>query len=300
MIKNVNYSINSILSENFRFQISKNKNHSVQSHTHEFIQIVYLFKGSIEHKINNNKEILRKGDIAIIPPLIKHEIVVDAEDTETVFINFIPSIVNPLFKTHLQLLNSCQIDRNYFLPLINMIRKNDFRKISISSKNIDYIEDLINNIYRKFNEKERLYKIAVKADLLELLLIVASEYLSNQGKKEEEIYNPIMKYRDNIENAINFINKNYDKEISLNKIVNESLMSTAYFSKAFKLITGKTFVQYLNDLRIYHAMSLIKVSNENITTICYKVGFNDFNHFCRTFKKIAGIKPSLFRNKITD
>ena len=74
-----------------------------------------------------------------------------------------------------------------------------------------------------------------------------------------------------------------------------SELSGTYFRMIFKEITGKPFILYLNELRVYHAIVLIKKSNMNLSEIAYDVGYGEFQNFHRAFKKIIGCSPSAYR-----
>ena len=72
-------------------------------------------------------------------------------------------------------------------------------------------------------------------------------------------------------------------------------MSSSYYSYIFKLIKGKNFVEYLNEVRIRNAMDLLKTTDINISEACFAVGFNNLGHFNRVFKELMGLTPSDFR-----
>ena len=70
-----------------------------------------------------------------------------------------------------------------------------------------------------------------------------------------------------------------------------------YFCRLFKNCFDKTFIMYLNDLRMAKAVELLKDISINIKEISGRVGYRDANYFTRIFKKKMGMTPSEFRNK---
>jgi AraC-like DNA-binding protein len=74
-------------------------------------------------------------------------------------------------------------------------------------------------------------------------------------------------------------------------------MSTASFSRYFKLHTQKTFCDYVSEIRIEHSCRLLMENNYNITEISYRSGFENLANFYRHFKKIVGIIPKEYRNR---
>ena len=71
-------------------------------------------------------------------------------------------------------------------------------------------------------------------------------------------------------------------------------MSTSYFSKQFKSVTGVGFNEYLNIIRVTASEKLLISSNKPITKIAMECGFNDSNYYAAVFKKIKGITPKKY------
>jgi AraC-like DNA-binding protein len=75
-------------------------------------------------------------------------------------------------------------------------------------------------------------------------------------------------------------------------------MSASAFSRHFQKSTGNKFVDFVNQVRIGKACVLLTESNDQISTICYSVGFNNVANFNRHFVKIKGVTPSEFRRVV--
>jgi len=103
-------------------------------------------------------------------------------------------------------------------------------------------------------------------------------------------------HNDSINKAIDFINQNYNQEISLAQISAIFNFNPYYFSKLFKKYTGVSYKTYLTKLRIQKACELLKNSSKSIKEIAFMVGFSDPNYFIKAFKKFVGVTPSFFRN----
>ena len=100
-----------------------------------------------------------------------------------------------------------------------------------------------------------------------------------------------------VEDAKAFINKNYNKDISLDDVSREVNISPYYFSKIFKDDTGEGFIEYLTNIRIEKAKSLIQDTDYSMREICQMVGYTDPNYFSRAFKKKVGVTPTEFKEK---
>ncbi|MDC7249424.1 MAG: helix-turn-helix transcriptional regulator, partial [Sphaerochaetaceae bacterium] len=74
-------------------------------------------------------------------------------------------------------------------------------------------------------------------------------------------------------------------------------ISSSYFSKLFKKVTGDNFANYINKIRVKKAQELLVNTDNPITVIAMDLGFGDNSYFNKVFKKIEGVAPSLYRNK---
>lgn len=98
--------------------------------------------------------------------------------------------------------------------------------------------------------------------------------------------------------AKEFIEKNFNKDITLEETAHYVGVSSYYFSKIFKTLVGKNYMDYVTDLRIEKAKDMMENTSESIKEICYEVGYNDPNYFSRVFKKIEGVTPSEYKSRL--
>ena len=97
--------------------------------------------------------------------------------------------------------------------------------------------------------------------------------------------------------AINYIDANYDKPITLAEIARASHLSGSRLAHIFKEQTGITIIDYLTSVRIERAKQLLLATDQNCTEICFEVGYNNQSYFTRTFKELVGMTPLQFRAK---
>lgn len=99
-----------------------------------------------------------------------------------------------------------------------------------------------------------------------------------------------------VKRAVEFIEKNYDQQLTVTQVAQVAGLSKSVFSRRFKQFLGVSFKAYLNQVRISKAKHLISSEGMNVTEACYAVGFNDAAYFSRTFRRIEGISPSYHKN----
>lgn len=105
---------------------------------------------------------------------------------------------------------------------------------------------------------------------------------------------------DILEPAIEYLNKNYNKDIKLDTVSAMCNLSPSYFSRVFSASYNMTFSSYLVNLRMYQAKKLLKTTNQTIISIAYSVGYFDNGYFSRLFKKYNGCTPLQYRKNEID
>ncbi len=100
-----------------------------------------------------------------------------------------------------------------------------------------------------------------------------------------------------VERVRTFIERNFERDIPLEEAAARARFSPHYFSRAFKVHTGMTFVDYVNAVRVDRAKRLLRDSDLTIKEIAAAVGIGDPNYFSRVFKQHARLTPSEYRSK---
>ena len=95
----------------------------------------------------------------------------------------------------------------------------------------------------------------------------------------------------------NYIDEHYKEEISLEQLANIAGMTSAAFSRYFKLRTGKKLSEYIVDTRLGHAARRLIDTTDAVSEICWATGFNTLSNFNRLFRKRKGCNPTEFREK---
>ncbi|HEY5462357.1 MAG TPA: AraC family transcriptional regulator [Hanamia sp.] len=102
-----------------------------------------------------------------------------------------------------------------------------------------------------------------------------------------------------IEKIMEFVNHNFSQNIKLGDAAKLAGMTEVSLSRFFKLRTGKTFVDTLNDVRLGNASRMLIDTTQSINEIAYKCGFNNMSNFNRIFKKKKDSTPKDFRSSYT-
>lgn len=95
--------------------------------------------------------------------------------------------------------------------------------------------------------------------------------------------------------VIDYIVQNFRDEISIDAAAEMAGMTQATFRRNFQATTGHRFVEFVNSVRIGQACGMLYATDDQVTTICYRVGFQNLANFNRQFLKMKGMTPSAYR-----
>jgi two-component system response regulator YesN len=95
--------------------------------------------------------------------------------------------------------------------------------------------------------------------------------------------------------AIDYIDANYDKPMTLADIARASHLSPSRLAHLFKEQMGMTMIEYVTSVRIERAKALLLGTDQSCTEICFEAGYNNQSYFTRTFKAVVGMTPRQFR-----
>ena len=92
-----------------------------------------------------------------------------------------------------------------------------------------------------------------------------------------------------------YTTRNYNRKISIGEVAEEAGMNPTAFCRYFRQKTGKTFAQFVNELRISYACKFLRHGNQTIAHISDEAGFNNLSNFNRQFKSFTRKSPSEYR-----
>lgn len=159
---------------------------------------------------------------------------------------------------------------------------------------------------KAFIEKINVMKEVVESDLSVSIglsqamssINEAKNYVSRLLEKALQIRDQISKcrYSRMMDKAIGYMKKHFsDHDIDLRTVAKAANISATYFSGVFSQQMGKTFVEYLTELRMQYARELLRCSDKSSGEIAYEVGYKDPHYFSFLFKKINGCSPRDYR-----
>lgn len=251
-----------------------------QLHEHEEIQISIIIEGQGTLIVGDTVNDYKKDDVLIIGSRLPHVFKSD-------LISESSSHMLTLFFT-----------RNSFgCQFFNLEELKELRAFFKRSKQGFKL------LSHKKQTKELFFKLKNTSKLTRFILLL--ELLQFAAKANFKSLSSFMydkKYTDNeghrMRSVFEYTMNHFKKDISLDAISEVANMTKNAFCKYFKKRTNKTYVRFLNELRVEHASKLLLTHYDlTIIEIAEISGFNNISNFNRTFKSIKSMNPSSFRKK---
>ncbi|WP_308638375.1 response regulator transcription factor [Paenibacillus silvisoli] len=98
-----------------------------------------------------------------------------------------------------------------------------------------------------------------------------------------------------VQKSIHFIKENVEEDISREDVAAHVNLNPAYLSRLFKKETGGNLIDYLIETKVNRAKLLLDTTDMTVSAIAQQVGYSNFSHFTRTFKKHTGVNPQEYR-----
>ena len=132
-------------------------------------------------------------------------------------------------------------------------------------------------------------------DLFACLAIIINIFDVLKNYTEDSVYesNVYILKNSSLHELIKWTQGNFNRKISLDDVAKKVGYSKCYFCNKFKAITGTTYLDYLNSVRLAHAHLLLH-QNIPISEVCYACGFENTSYFIQLFKKIYGFTPKKY------
>ncbi|MFD1145051.1 AraC family transcriptional regulator [Larkinella insperata] len=142
-----------------------------------------------------------------------------------------------------------------------------------------------------------LYSVVEARPLQRLIILLSILEILSQSDELETITSEHAFYQSNeletvrLNKVCTYTLSNYAKEITLEEVASMANLSVTSFCRYFKMMTHKTYHEFLTEVRISHACRALVENKLSAEVICFDSGFNNLSNFYRHFKRVKGVTP---------
>ena len=263
-------------------------------HEHKFFEMCFVLSGECQQCVQVSGEqeyvILRKGDIMVLPPGLKHSvrmagdgivvnILIRRSTFEEIFLHNIPS-ETLLFE--------------YFAKVLYMDHVDIYLKFSTEGDE-RFLEMFYEMAYEYCN---RRYTKAT-GRIVNLQLSIFFARILQDYYESIEILGNVYGATVKIPAILQYMEINY-ANMTIKKLAEDFNFSESYVRKVFKKSTGKTLLETLQGIRLAKARELLEKTEISVENVAHLIGYEDTTHFIRLFKKYFGLPPAKYRKGCTE
>lgn len=157
----------------------------------------------------------------------------------------------------------------------------------VKCRDVNHVKKLLFRIYDSISGVNPPSELNISLDIYKIF----AELLNPQSIKSKSESN----YEDSIQDVKNYITENLNEKLTVQRLANESHMSTSHFSRVFKQQTGFSPYDYVLITRLNKAKYLLQKTEMSVSSIAYETGFNSESNFICFFTDNEGISPGKFR-----
>ena len=266
--------------------------HRIQSdfgkiwHYHPELELHFVVRGEGVRFIGDNINNFSSGEVILLGENLPHtwrcnEVYYQPEtklDVEAIVIQFLPDCFG---KDFFHLPESFMVPKLFEKAKKGMIIEGKAR------------EELI-VLMTKATQASQIDKLIILLQILKVL---------SETEEYKEITSAHAFYQSNetdtlrLNKICNYTLSNYKREITLEEISSISNLSITSFCRYFKLMTKKTYYDFLIEIRISHACRLLVEDKLPTEVVCFECGFNNVSNFYRHFKKVTEMTPLDYKKK---
>lgn len=241
-------------------------------HWHERMELLLVTDGILSVHIGSNEIKAHSGSLVIIPPERPHMGIsgIGGVSYDTIMFDLT------------EFYNSANITANYLMPIVE--KTCDFINLTDNDKIISAAQSLL----EEHSQNRPGSSLVVVSKIYELLGFLYRYCICEA---------PTVPPDNRLKNVMEFIGKNFRKNITSSSLCKHFGYDEAYFCRRFKTVTGLTPMMYIQILRLEEAKRQIKNSHLKIYEIAENCGFSDPNYFSRCFKRHFGITPTEYERK---
>ena len=237
-------------------------------HYHDWYELYYLHPGQGVFRLGIREYTMKDGVWLFAPQGMNHKMIYTSDSHERTLIYFSKEYISPSIFPHLRKLSNNPV-------------------YVTNTQNSEELYSLMGKLQSEFDNPDEFSPKLYKNMLFEILVCLIRN-LSSVPDTETE--SDLI-----ITHVIDYINSNFAKRVCLEDLAELNSISVSHLSKKFKLITGMNFSYYLNLVRTENAKKLLLETDDSISLISEKCGFNDSNYFSYVFKNTEGISPIKYR-----
>jgi len=265
------YLYHNVMPENLNLSYHRSYIKEVPLHWHNFIEIELVLEGTADNIHNGVFSSVKRGHVSVLR-LNDYHAIKNINGFRILNLSIRDSAISEKMLTRLNSIESIialDLDEDTFNTVLFFCEA-CIKENHSNQRSDDYIKNLLECVF--------------------ILLLKLMPKRSRPIKKQPN---------DQLNSAITYLHNHFRENPNLNTIAEIAHYSPTHFSHVFHKKIGRSYNDYLNDLKTSYAKQLLTTTDLKIIDVGYQSGFNSYNNFYSTFKHYTGVSPADYQKKKT-
>lgn len=270
--------------EGFAFKAIRSSGFDCPWHVHPEYELILVIQGHGHRIVGDNISRLSAGDLVLVGPGLPHIWQDEPAPNGRASVYFL------LIQFEDKFLRDGLLGLAAMEPLRRLLHQSK-RGLHIVGKTQGKVTGLMNHM-AELKGMDRVLQF------LQILITLAASEECEPIASPGFVADTSLYDQERMDRVFQFLNSQLSEAVRLAEAARIVHLSEGAFSRFFRLHTGKTFPEFVNELRVGRACNLLMENNLNITEVAYECGFTNISNFNRQFLRLKGLSPREFRLQV--
>ncbi|NEW08678.1 AraC family transcriptional regulator [Paenibacillus sp. SYP-B3998] len=257
--------------------------HGFPTHRHDFMEFSFVLEGEGTEIINGVSHPMKPGTFTCVLPYEVHEIHTRPGSTLRLY--------NCIFGLNIGLgaFSGLGVVERFLDPMDGTTPFTQFQE-----HDRIYMKALLDRLFEEYKGKDSWRTALLGAGLIEAL----ARFDRHRRTIETAVEKPPQSVRARqVWQVIYYVHKHYADDLKLGELAEKFHFSASHLSELFTRYVGHSFVHVLHEIRIRHAVGLLRSTQMSIADVAFEVGYGSYQTFSRVFKAYKKVTPAAYRNR---
>lgn len=273
--------------ERFHFDKDCSRRDQLKPHIHSAVEMLFVVEGSFLFYADGKEFLANEGDMI----LFRSNVIHSARGVRPGEAKYYVLKIKP------SLLMEMSFEKNTAEYLLQFAFAKPQDPCFWTKEQLDEmgVSRCFEDFLRESRDMSYAYDVLLKASAVSILAYLMRSTSRYRLPAGEEIGKNVAR---GIYDAVVYINSGYSQELTAMDCAKIANMSYSHFSRCFRTVTGCGFREYLNGIRIKRSQKALLESDDSITDVAMKCGYDNVSYFISVFRAATGYTPYAYRKKM--
>lgn len=257
-----------------------------QLHTHDYVELAYVVEGEFRQKILGKDIVFKKGELCLIDKNCLHQDYLSDESAVILFIGIANEMFDSVMDENVTTQRIISFLQSALLKQKSLRQYLHFRPRKDA---VPAMENSLSSLLSELSAGDRASFYICKGLMIRIFRLLSTEYEFSLSGELRQTMSWVV-----FEEITAYIRQHY-AEITIQDLVRTFHFQEDYFNRLIKLRTGLTYSEYVREIRLSQAETLLRTTDRSIEQIADRIGYHNKGYFYKIFQEKYHMTPSRYR-----